>query len=154
MKTIKKLSLKCERVSLNDPGAHYAKVVASSRDVAAIAHALIGTEDQEVFLAFMLDVKNRVIGYTEVARGTVSNVEVGTREVFRAAILQGASGVILVHNHPSGDPSPSDGDARVTSALCKAGGVVDIRIVDHVVIGDRADRFFSFLDCGMLGGAS
>jgi DNA repair protein RadC len=150
VKTIKKLSIHCERVSLQDPAAHYAKVVASSRDVARIAQELCAHEDQEVFLVFCLDVKNRIVGYSEVARGLVDHAPVHVRETFRTAILQGASGVILVHNHPSGDPAPSDADHDITARLVQAGEIIGIRVLDHVIVAAGSERYYSFLDTGAL----
>lgn len=150
MKSIKKIALRVTREKLEDDAL--GKVVRSSRDVRAIAAALIGQEDQEVVLAFHLDVRNRVIGYHEVSRGSVSGAYVEPREVFRAAIVNGASGIILSHNHPSGDCAPSDEDNAFTGRIVTAGKLLGIQVLDHVVVA--ADGYFSYLDAGLLAGVA
>jgi DNA repair protein RadC len=95
---------------------------------------------QEVFLAIGIDVRNGVLDVVEVARGSVATVEVHPREVFRPLIRMAAAGGVLVHNHPTGDPTPSHEDIELTRRLREVGGLLGIPIVDHVVIGDRAWR--------------
>jgi len=84
----------------------------------------------------------------EVSRGTLNSSLVHPREVFRSAILAGAAGIIVVHNHPSGDPTPSADDRSVTRQLLDAGRVVDIPVYDHVVLA--SDRYVSFAEAGLL----
>lgn len=151
MKSIQKVSLRVQRVSLvAEGGAEYSKIVSHARDAAAVARSLIATEAQEVFLTFHLDVKNRVIGYTESARGSLSACVVDPTSVFRAAIVNGAHAVIFAHNHPSGDPTPSADDISVTERFFKCGELLGIKVLDHVIVTE--DRHFSFLDAGLLGG--
>ncbi len=96
-------------------------------DIAALA--------QESFHVLSLNAKHRLINRHLVTLGLADATAVHPREVFRAAIQDGASGVIIVHNHPSGDPTPSAEDLRVTRQLIDAGKIVDIRVLDHVIIG-------------------
>jgi DNA repair protein RadC len=89
---------------------------------------------QEVFIVVSLDIRNGLVDISEVARGSVHGVEVHPREIFRTAIRHAAAGVILVHNHPSGDPDPSDEDIDLTRRLRLVGEMVGIPVVDHVII--------------------
>ena len=92
-------------------------------------------EQEQVWL-ISLDRKNRPKGRTLVTLGTVSGSMVHPREVFRPAIVAGASSIILCHNHPSGDPAPSTADVQVTRIIREAGKAVDIELADHVIIGE------------------
>jgi DNA repair protein RadC len=91
---------------------------------------------QEMFLAIGIDVRNRLLEVVEVARGSVHGVEVHPREVFRPLIRMAASGAIVVHNHPTGDPTPSYEDVALTRRLREVGDLVGIPVVDHVIVGD------------------
>ena len=95
---------------------------------------------QEVFLVVGIDVRNGLLDIVEVARGSVMGVEVHPREVFRPLIRMAASGAVLVHNHPSGDPTPSADDVELTRRLRSAGELIGIPIIDHVVIGSCSFR--------------
>lgn len=94
---------------------------------------------QESFHVLSLNAKHRLINRHLVSLGLADTTAAHPREIFRAAIQDGASGVIVVHNHPSGDPAPSSEDLRVTRQLVEAGKIVDIRVLDHVVIGRPVD---------------
>lgn len=129
------------RVALiHDPGAPYSGVLHDAQAV----HALLGTEaaswDRERFLTLMLDPGNRLIGIEEVSVGTVNTAPVHPREVFKALILANATSFICVHNHPSGDPSPSQCDIEVTLKLEQAGRVLGIALLDHIVIATSGYR--------------
>ena len=89
----------------------------------------------ECFVVLFLNTRKRVKGHQLVTIGTMDTLLVHAREVFRAAILISASGVILLHNHPSGDPTPSEADIKVTRDLIRAGQILKIEVVDHIVIG-------------------
>lgn len=109
----------------------------------------------EKFWTLCLNRKNRLLKKIEVTSGTASNSLVHPREVFREAIRQGASAIICVHNHPSGDPSPSGADIKVTRQLREASKVVGIDLLDHVVVGDRhhdptKQGFYSFQAAGLI----
>jgi DNA repair protein RadC len=92
-------------------------------------------EPQEEFHALLLNSRHRVVREVLVTRGIVDASLIHAREVFRPAVCEGASGVILVHNHPSGDPTPSAEDRAVTRQLAAAGRALGIPVLDHVVIG-------------------
>lgn len=104
--------------------------------------------DYEVFACLFLDVRHRLISYEELFRGTIDGASVHPREVVRRALELNAASLVLAHNHPSGEPEPSDADHRVTQRLRDALGLVDIRIIDHLVIGDCSA--VSFAERGWL----
>jgi DNA repair protein RadC len=94
--------------------------------------------DYEVFACLMLDNRNRVIAFRELFRGTIDGASVYPREVVKQALADNAAAVILAHNHPSGVCEPSQADIRITETLQRALGLVDIRVLDHVIVGDGA----------------
>jgi DNA repair protein RadC len=102
----------------------------------------------EEFHLLTLDAQNRVTRQTLITRGILNSSLVHPREVFRAAIAEAAAGIIVVHNHPSGSPSPSADDKAVTVQLVEAGKLLDIPVYDHVVVG--GDQYFSFAEAGLL----
>jgi len=93
-----------------------------------------------VFVVVALDVRNVVLDVIEVARGCLTGVEVHPREVFRPLIRQAAAAAVVAHNHPSGDPTPSDEDLTLTQRLREVGELVGIPLLDHIVVGDRGFR--------------
>ena len=101
-----------------------------------------------VFVTVLLDTKNRLLREEMVSEGTLNESLVHPREVFRAAIREGANSVAFVHNHPSGDPQPSQDDKVLTQQLIDASRLIGIKVLDHVIIGDG--RFFSFQEEGLL----
>jgi DNA repair protein RadC len=105
-------------------------------------------EKQEHFVVISLDAKNRVISMSTVHIGTLTMSIVGPREVFRCAVREGASSIIVAHNHPSGDPTPSPEDREVTRRLVEVGKSLDIAVADHIIIGDPS--CVSFLRRGLL----
>jgi len=123
--------------------------VRAPRDVAELlrkhqAHC----EEVEVIYCLMLDAQNNVRGLQEITRGTLNATLVHPREVFRLAILHGAAGIVVAHNHPSGDVHPSAEDKAVTQQLNEAGKLLDMPLYDHVIIND--DSYFSFAEAGLL----
>lgn len=103
---------------------------------------------REVFEIAILDTKHRLIRRKIITVGTLNLALVHPRDVFRPALAEGAAGIVLVHNHPSGDPTPSEEDIRLTRQLGQAGDAVGIRVLDHVILGK--DRWFSFADTKRL----
>jgi DNA repair protein RadC len=95
--------------------------------------------DVESLVVLIMNTRRRVIGHVVVATGTLDTILVHAREVFRAAIVANASAIILMHNHPSGDPMPSEADIRITRDLIRAGQLLKIDVLDHVIIGDFCD---------------
>jgi len=120
----------------------------SSKDVYEAFRKRAERADREEFLALLLDTKNVMLGFHVVSVGTLAAVIVHPREVFKPAILANAASILLIHNHPSGDPDPSEEDIAVTKRIKKAGELLDIPVLDHVIIGDGA--YFSFADKKML----
>ncbi len=111
--------------------------------------------DQEHFFVLLVDRKNQVKARHLVTVGTLTSSLVHPREVFRAAIVGGAASIIAIHNHPSGDPSPSSADIQVTRQLREAGKTVAIDLLDHVIIGTKESDpnqkgFYSFKESGLL----
>ncbi len=141
MNTIKKIHIKAERIQIAaEDRAVYETTIRTPDDVGQIASHVLAGEDQEVVLAFYLNIKNKVLGFSEVARGGLDICHVDPRVVFRAAVLQGAAAIILVHNHPSGDPQPSGEDFELTKRLIKAGEILGIELLDHVVVADSESQ--------------
>jgi DNA repair protein RadC len=119
-----------------------------SLDIYKAYRARLGVLRQEVFLVVGLNNKNESIREIIVAQGSVNECRVEPREVFRPMIAEAATKVLLLHNHPSGDSTPSPQDLSITRRLCQVGDVIGIPILDHVVIGH--DSYASMLDLGLL----
>ena len=94
----------------------------------------------ECFVVLLLNTRRRVKGHQLVTIGTLDTLLVHPREVFRAAVISSASVVLLLHNHPSGDPTPSEADIKVTRDLIRAGQLMNIQVIDHVIIGSNTSR--------------
>jgi len=105
-------------------------------------------ETKEHFLCLHLDGKNRIICLDRVAVGSLNQSVVHVREVLKSALLSSAAAIILIHNHPSGDPSPSPEDITVTRRLKEAGELIGIPVLDHIIIGDG--KYVSFVERGLL----
>ncbi len=111
-------------------------------------HEKLRDKKRETFLAVMLDNKNRLLKEIEISIGSLTSSIVHPREVFGPAIREHAASVIFVHNHPSGDPYPSNEDIEITKRLKKVSGIVGIKILDHIIIGNT--EYFSLQDKGLL----
>ena len=127
----------------------------SPEDIARVLRSLgLQNEEQEHFLTIILDVKHQIKGFYTVTIGLIDRSQVHSREVFRNAIIQGASRVILTHNHPSGDPTPSAQDIACTRDIVAAGKVIGIEVLDHVIIGrstaSRPRDYLSFREENLL----
>ena len=96
--------------------------------------------DQETMGALFLDLRNRLIGESEVYRGTLSRAAVEPRAIFKEALLQSASGFLLFHTHPSGDPSPSPEDLSFTRRMAEGGEMLGVRLLDHIILGSAGRR--------------
>ena len=121
--------------------------IRSARDVHLLFREL-GACDRECFAVALLDRKNRVTGFHVVSIGCLQGTLVHPREVFKAAILANAAAIIALHNHPSGDPTPSAEDREVTQRLRAAGELLDIPLLDHVILA--ADGYWSLVEGGAL----
>ena len=109
---------------------------------------VLGDEATEVFGLLLLSTRHSVLAYHEVSRGSLNSTVVQPRDVFKAALLGNAAGIILAHIHPSGDPTPSPDDVALTRRLVAAGVLLGVEVLDHVVVGDG--RYASFRELGLL----
>lgn len=105
--------------------------------------------DRESFVVILLDTQNQIRGLEVVSVGTLDASLVHPRETFRLAVKEGAASIIIAHNHPSGDPTPSAEDRSVTRQLRSAGELLGIDVLDHVIVGEG--RFVSFVEAGLMG---
>lgn len=121
-------------------------VLSSSSAVHAHFGPLLADEKRESFYGVLLDGKNRVMSKVRISQGSLGASLVHPREAFRPAVREAAAAVLFVHNHPSGDPTPSAEDRRITERLRRAGEVMGIAVLDHVVVG--RGKFWSFADNG------
>lgn len=124
-----------KRLATNPTNERY--VIRSPKDVADYMMARLRYENKEYFISMLLNTKNHVLASPIVSVGSLNASIVHPREIFREAIHYAAASIILIHNHPSGDPSPSKEDLFVTEKLIKAGNLMDIAVLDHVIIGDN-----------------
>lgn len=114
--------------------------IASPEDVFLLLGSEMADLDQEQLRVLLLDTKNRVIRTVIVYQGSVNSAQVRVAELFRDAVRANAPSIILVHNHPSGDPEPSRADAQITREAARIGDLLGVEVIDHVVIGDRQYR--------------
>jgi DNA repair protein RadC len=127
----------------------------SSAMVARYFRPIVAGEEIERFWVLCLDRKNRLLKREEVTKGTATNCLAHPREVYRRAIKQGATAIIAVHNHPSGDPAPSRADIQVTRQLRESAKVIGIDLHDHIIIGDKSHDpqglgYYSFNEAGLI----
>lgn len=124
------------------------KKISGAQDIVDIVMPQIRDRKTEVFKVFYLDGNNRIIEVVDAATGTVDHAKPIIREIIHGALQKFAKSIICAHNHPSGQVAPSLEDKKFTKELCDAGRVLEIKILDHVIIGDN--QFFSFADQGLL----
>ena len=113
-----------ERPAINSPA-----------DAAALVQYEMSALEQEHLRVILLDRRNRVLETIEIYKGSVNSSQVRVGEIFKEAIRKNASALIVIHNHPSGDPTPSPDDVAVTRAIVQAGKLLDVEVLDHMVIG-------------------
>lgn len=132
----KRITLEKE-VSMNLPVLSYA--IKSPEDAANIGKYFMRIhEDTEEYLYLIcMNTKNKVVGVFELSHGSVNSSLFSVREVYQKALLANAVSIILMHNHPSGDPSPSRQDVEVTKRAAEAGNLIGIELLDHIIIGDQ-----------------
>ena len=142
------------QASLELARRHYAELmqagpaIANPRATREFLRARLRDRDHEVFCCLFLDNRHRVISFEEVFRGTIDGASVHPRDVVKLALARNAAAVILAHNHPSGVAEPSQADELITVRLREALALVDIRVLDHIVLGDGA--CVSFAERGLL----
>ncbi len=122
------------------------------RDVAVLASALLADATVEKVLALHLTTRHELIGVHVVSTGTLDGSLVHPRDVFKAACLSNAAGLLLVHNHPSGDPTPSPDDRALVTRLRAAGELLGVELLDALIVTDPVEgaRYFSFREAGLL----
>ena len=121
----------------------------SSAEVFRHFHERLRDRKQEVFLALLLDGKNRILREVQVSSGSLTASIVHPREVFAPVVRESAAAVLFVHNHPSGDPTPSREDLEITARLREVGELMGVRVLDHIIIG--SGDYVSLADRGLLG---
>ena len=109
--------------------------------------SFLSNETKEYFLALHLDGKNRVICVDMISSGSLNQSIVHPRETFKTALLSSAAAIILMHNHPTGDPTPSQEDIQITRRLIEAGELLGIKVLDHIIVGDH---HYSFVEGGII----
>jgi DNA repair protein RadC len=139
------------RVQLVRDGSQPAerKKVTQAAVAAEILWQVLEGADREHVVVLLLDTQNQILGLHTVTVGTLDASLVHPREIFKAGILANAASILLAHNHPSGDPTPSAEDRAVTRLLVDAGVTLGIEVLDHVVLGDRP-RYHSFREAGQM----
>ena len=122
--------------------------ISSPGDVHGLLQRQLAFQDREIFAIVILDSRHQVLGVNTVSIGSVSASIVHPRECFKPAILMGAASIILAHNHPSGDATPSREDIELTRRLRDAGEILGIEVLDHLIIADG--QFLSLKEQGLL----
>jgi DNA repair protein RadC len=124
------------------------KTITSSKDAFEQMYATTADLDYEKFWVMLLDQANKVIRIVEVSEGGITGTIADPKKIFKVALEGNACNIILCHNHPSGQLKPSEADIKITEKLKRSGEIIDIKVLDHLIIG--IDGFFSFADEGIL----
>jgi len=123
--------------------------ISSPCDAAELLRKYLEDADREIFMIMCLNTRNEPNAINTVSVGTLNSTNIHPREVYKTAILANSSCIILAHNHPSGDTTPSREDIETTGRLVEAGKILGIEVLDHVIIGENG-RFVSFKEKGLL----
>lgn len=129
--------------------AQWGSVLRQPSDAAGYLRAQAGDLQSEQFSMLMLDARQRVMEFRTIAMGSIAQVDVHPRELFRPCVRAGAHSIILCHNHPSGDPEPSESDVELTRRMAEVGRLVGIPVVDHLVV--TRDDFSSLAALNLMG---
>ncbi len=131
---------------------HEAPLVDTPERVADLLREDLRHAATESFVAILVNTRRRLVKIEKLANGTLDTILVHARDVFRAAILANAAAVVIVHNHPSGDPTPSEADIKVTRDLIRAGQLLKIELLDHVILGRATtERAYDYVSLRELG---
>lgn len=150
MESGSEFELKVVRVRLVEEPPFYSKQKLSSpQAVLDVVGEELESYDRELFCILNMDAKMRAVNLNIVSMGTLNHSLVHPREIFKSSILSNALGIILIHNHPSGDCTPSQTDMDVTKRLEESGEILGIPVIDHIIVGERA-KLFSFYDNGLI----
>jgi DNA repair protein RadC len=120
----------------------------SSRDVFDYLYHSMRDLKKEIFKVMFLDSQNGIVQIEDLFEGTLNASAIYPREVIQSAVKHNAAALIFVHNHPAGNPQPSENDKQITRELVFAGNIMQIKVLDHIIIGDN--RYFSFADAGLI----
>lgn len=135
-----------KRIATSDGQVRH--IIKNSQNVSNLLMEEMRYLKKEIFKTILLDTKNQIIKIVDVSVGSLNSSIVHPREVFSDAVKSGCNSIIFAHNHPSGDPTPSDEDIHTTQRLESAGNILGIKVLDHIIIGDG--RFISFKEKGLL----
>jgi DNA repair protein RadC len=146
LKTIKAVY---ETITVNDTITDYLKPDTRYTSSSQVydTFSFLRQETKEYFIALHLDGKNRVVCVDMVSTGSLNQSIVHPRELYKTALLSSAAAVVLMHNHPTGDPTPSTEDLTITRRLIEAGDVLGVKVLDHIIIGDT---YYSFAERGHI----
>lgn len=126
------------------------KKISNPQDIYDVAINVIEIQDQpeESLWMLTLDTKNNITGLFEVSRGTLNSSLAHPREIYKRAVIQNASSIAIIHNHPSGDPAPSSDDVNLTRRIAESGKILGIELLDHIIVGD--DKYTSMREKGIM----
>lgn len=126
-----------KEISMNCPDL--VSIIRSPEDATSIGKSFMRIHEnpEEYMYMICMNTKNRIIGVFEISHGNVNSSIVGVREIFQKALLANAVSIILMHNHPSGDPTPSREDINVTRRIVDAGKILGVEVLDHIIVGDK-----------------
>jgi len=105
---------------------------------------------KEALVVWLVNTRHRLLSFHLVSLGTLNEALAHPREILRPAVIQSAYGLVLMHNHPSGEPDPSDGDRRMTRKVLEASSILEINLLDHVIVGTDTMKHFSFREHGLI----
>ncbi len=140
--------LKLQQVYVGEEKSYYK--VGSSFGLSNYASEQIGHNSSEALLVLALNTKNEVIAFTELFRGSLNQSIAHPREIFQFALLNNSARIICSHNHPSGNPTPSENDNAFTARLRQAGELLGIELLDHVIVTDEATKYYSYREEGKI----
>ena len=135
---------------VKEPSLYSSEPITTPEDVLKVVAKELATYDREVFAVLNLKSNGQVINLNICSMGTLYSSMVSPREVFKSSILSNAAAFICLHNHPSGNPEPSDEDIKATKRLMHCGKLLDIRMLDHVIVAAESGRMFSFRNEGII----
>ncbi len=139
MSLVKEGFIKCQEKSIDNPD-----------NAKQMVQSYLGGKDREHFIVILVNIKNEICGVHTVAIGSLNSAIVHPREVYKAAVVANAAGIIVAHNHPSGDVRPSENDKEMTKRLVKAGKIMGIEFLDHLIVANDQDHYFSFRRSGYI----
>lgn len=125
-------------------------IIKTPVEIYQVAKQLLALHEkpEEHFCILCLNTKNKIVGVHTISIGSLNASIVHPREVFKAALLNNASGIVCLHNHPSGDPEPSREDIEITRRLVEAGKIIGIEVIDHIIVGDQ--KYLSMKEKGLM----